>query len=89
MMYDFIVGGMLVATPAAIDTFNGQELHDCLLRHLNADWGDLGPEDKASNDEALRNGGRLLSSYKLNGKKMWIITEADHSVTTILLPEEY
>ena len=58
-------------------------------RHLNQDWGDVCEEDKQSNNQALINGGRLLSSYKLGEETIWIITEADRSATTILLPSEY
>ncbi|KVT85695.1 hypothetical protein WK59_12040 [Burkholderia ubonensis] len=62
-----------------------------LARHIHGDWGDLSAEDLASNELALLTGKRLLSSYNLPGgrSKVWIITEADRSVTTILLPEEY
>lgn len=61
-----------------------------LKRHAQCDWGNLGREDAASNDSALKNGGRLFSSYIEEGlKKIWIITEWDRSVTTILFPDEY
>jgi len=61
-----------------------------LLRHAAGDWGDLTPEDRAENEYALQNGYRLLSAYHTpSGVKFWIITEADRSATTILLPEEY
>jgi hypothetical protein len=61
-----------------------------LSRHLSGDWGDLSAEDKRRNNQALREGTRLFSSYNIgNGVKIWIITEADRSVTTALLPEEY
>jgi hypothetical protein len=61
-----------------------------LRRHAIGDWGDLGAEDWKANDEALTSGGRLLSAYVVRaGEQLWIITEADRSSTTILLPEEY
>ena len=60
----------------------------CLDRHYQCDWGDLCKEDKASNEKALKGGARLFSAYEIN-PKIWIITEWDRSVTTILLPEEY
>lgn len=61
-----------------------------LCRHLNGDWGDLCDEDRRSNDAALQSGDRLLSSYRVAPDlKVWIITEWDRSVTTLLLPEEY
>jgi hypothetical protein len=81
--------GQLVATPGALDTFNEEFQLACLQRHLTGDWGDLDAEDRAENDRALKEGDRLLSSYKLGDMKLWIITEWDRSVTTLLLPEEY
>jgi hypothetical protein len=61
-----------------------------LRRHVGGDWGDLGAEDWKANDEAVTSGGRLLSAYVVGaGEQLWIITEADRSSTTILLPEEY
>jgi hypothetical protein len=63
---------------------------DSLKRHSKGDWGDIGEEDKNENELSLRKGFRLLSSYTAEGlPKIWIITEADRSVTTILFPEEY
>lgn len=59
-------------------------------RHKNCDWGDLCQEDWLMNDEAVRNGDRILSVYHLSdGEKIWIITEADRSVTTVLFSEDY
>ena len=61
-----------------------------LLRHANCDWGSICEEDKKENDESLKNGCRLLSQYELPDKtKIWIITEADRSSTTMLFPEDY
>jgi len=61
-----------------------------LRRHLDGDWGDLCDEDRRSNDVALKNGDRLFSSYRVSDDlKLWIITEWDRSVTTLLLPSEY
>jgi hypothetical protein len=60
-----------------------------LKRHSNCDWGELSADDKQENDFSLGNHLRLLSSYQHNDWKIWIITEADRSVTTILFPEEY
>lgn len=65
------------------------ELLQLLARHMNGDWGDVCEEDKQSNNEALLHGNRLLSSYSLCKETVWIITEADRSATTILLPSEY
>jgi len=62
-----------------------------LSRHLGGDWGDLSDNDRQQNDEALRSGeDRLFSSYQVAPSlKLWIITEWDRSVTTLLLPDEY
>jgi len=64
---------------------------DSLRRHIRGDWGDMCQEDKDENELALRQGNlRLFSAYEQNGlPKIWIITEADRSATTILFPEEY
>lgn len=62
---------------------------DSLKRHFQRDWGDLDEEDKKLNDDAFKNGGRLFSAYKNGETKIWIITEADRLVTTVLFPEEY
>lgn len=85
--------GQLVATPAALEAMVCAEdsADKYLRRHLNGDWGDCGTEDSKANDTALLAGDeRLLSVYHLKDKtKIWIITEADRSVTTILLPSDY
>ena len=84
--------GQVVATPGAMELLdsNGMNGSAVLMRHLQGDWGDLDEEDVKQNDFSLDNKERLLSSYKLpDGKKVWVITEWDRSVTTILLPEEY
>jgi hypothetical protein len=62
---------------------------DSLTRHINGDWGDLCDEDKKVNDEALTSRDRILSVYHIGETKIYIITEADRSATTVLLPEEY
>jgi len=70
--------------------FGGKFMATCLERHAAGDWGELPPEDRAANDDALKHGDRLFSSYKHRSKgELWIITEADRSVTTALLPEDY
>lgn len=69
---------------------NGLNLFPFLTRHLNADWGDISCDDRTLNNQALKEGGRLLSAYRVSSDiKVWIITEADRSVTTLLLPSEY
>lgn len=84
--------GQIVATPGALallDQINRSPL-EFLSRHLRGDWGDLCQEDKTENELSLKYGFRLMSSYPLSQtEKLWIITEADRSVTTLLLPEEY
>jgi hypothetical protein len=62
---------------------------DYLARHATGDWGDLCAFDRRQNEIALREGLRVLSSYDVPAGRLWIITEADRSITTILLPEEY
>ena len=65
-------------------------LGETLGKFLNGDWGDMDAYDKKANDKALASGGRLMGVYLLpDGTKVWVITEADRSVTTLLLPEEY
>jgi hypothetical protein len=82
--------GRMLATPGAIEAIDPQDMAGAVRRHLARDWGDCGPEDWAENDLALREGFRLFSVYHdRHGVKFWIITEADRSATTILLPEEY
>ncbi len=82
--------GMLAATPGALEALKDTDYWAYVERHGKGDWGDTSPEDKAENERSLKESLRLLSVYTLpNGKKIWIITEADRSATTILLPEEY
>ena len=82
--------GQIVATPGAIALAeNGVDLLEHLQRHLHGDWGELDDEDKAENDFSVKKGFRILSSYNTTKGRLWIITEADRSVTTFLLPEEY
>lgn len=84
--------GQLVATPGVMDALNhaNNELLQMVRRHRVGDWGDLCDEDRQANEEALLYGSRLLSAYHTaSGEKVWIITEADRSYTTVLLPSEY
>ncbi len=84
--------GQVVATPGALAALReaGDVAYLFILRHVTGDWGDLDEEDCQANEDALRRGSRLLSAYRTSlGVKIWIITEADRSVTTLLLPEEY
>ena len=82
--------GQIVLTQLARSALTAKDVMTGLLRHSKADWGDVCPEDAQLNDAALKDGTRLLSAYRSSdGIRFWIITEADRSVTTILLPEEY
>ena len=81
--------GQLTATPGALRTFQPEDLSRSFRRHLLNDWGDLDDEDWAMNNAATRNGTRILSAYKIRSETLWIITEADRSYTTMLLPDEY
>jgi hypothetical protein len=82
--------GRVAITPGAKEELDGASVFDALLRHHQGDWGDVDPEDRKENERSLKEGFRLLSSYKdTHGTKFWIITEADRSATTILLPSEY
>ena len=84
--------GDVVATPQSISVLNdhGVSVQSLLQRHASGDWGDLCAEDTQANNDALQYGDRLLSSYVISEScKVWVITEWDRSVTTILLPSEY
>jgi hypothetical protein len=84
--------GEIVATPGALELLERAAVngYDLLLRHQFGDWGSVPPEDSDANRDAVQNGYRILSSYYLNDtERIWIITEADRSVTTLLLPDEY
>ena len=84
--------GRLCATPGALDAISeaGQSPMDFVGRHVCGDWGDVCEDDQLVNEESLEHGLRLLSAYRTEeGVKLWVITEADRSVTTVLLPEEY
>jgi hypothetical protein len=82
--------GQVVATPGALKLLAEARAHpfNYLARHATGDWGDLCAFDRRQNEIALRDGYRVLSSYPVGRECVWIITEADRSVTTILLPEE-
>ena len=82
--------GRLVATPNALEHIPNPEILAALQRHLTGDWGDVDEHDREENELSLKEGFRLLSVYRsATGVKFWIITEADRSRTTVLLPEDY
>ena len=77
-------------TTNAMRTIEPEDVHASLLRHAGCDWGDVCPEDSEANDSALWGGGRLFSVYHgRNAVKFWIITEANRTATTVLMPEDY
>jgi hypothetical protein len=84
--------GQVVATPGALEALQeaGQDPRALLRRHQSGDWGDMVDEDKAENDFSVNKELRIFSAYILStGVKVWLITEADRSVSTFLLPSEY
>ncbi len=84
--------GRVFLTPGAIEALReaATSFGALLLRHVTGDWGDLCADDKHTNEEAIADGFRVFSAYRLpTGEKLWVITEADRSCTTGLLPSEY
>ena len=90
--------GLIVATPGALAATTLEQRRYYLTRHSIGDWGYVCREDSDANDEAVKNGGRILSAHPIDVAKpcegfgantLWIITEDDRSVTTLLLPDEY
>jgi hypothetical protein len=88
----FDLGQQLAVTPAALELCEerGVDLFELLKRHQHGDWGDMCAEDKTTNDRAVVRGSRIVSAYNVGEhEQVWIITEADRSVTTVLLPDDY
>ena len=84
--------GRVVATVGALAALvdAGQAPREFIRRHVCGDWGDIDSEDRAANEEALKLGLRIFSAYRTSdGVKIWVITEADRSATTVLLPSDY
>ena len=84
--------GKIVATSGALDLLDqsGADGHELVMRHQRGDWGSVPPEDAEANVRAIQTGCRILSSYFLSEReRLWVITEADRSLTTLLLPSEY
>jgi hypothetical protein len=84
--------GQVVFTPAVLEALvnSGEKAETFLRRHISGDWGDVSVDDAEENELSLKEGFRLLSAYTLsNGERIWVITEADRSATTLLLPEDY
>ncbi len=83
--------GQIVATPGALELLDRGAVNasDLLQRHQRGDWGNVPPEDAEENEFSVASGCRILSSYLVGKDRIWIITEADRSSTTLLLPDEY
>jgi hypothetical protein len=90
--------GATVATPGALSALSRERMNELLARHARGDWGSINAGDRAANDAAVAHGDRILSAYAIDPAQpcagygencVWIITERDRSVTTVLLPEEY
>ncbi len=84
--------GQIFTTPGAIETLTeaAQSATEILTRHVRGDWGDLSDEDKQENNFSVDKHLRIFSAYHTSkGVKLWVITEADRSATTVLLPSEY
>lgn len=82
--------GQTVITPNAMESLHPDDVLGAVRRHAAGDWGDCCPEDWEANDQALKDRSRLFSVYHDRaGTKFWVITEADRSATTILLPSDY
>lgn len=85
--------GRVIATPDALDALqeNNIRIAELLIKHVGGDWSNLSDGDRLENEQSVKNGWRILSSYPLNnaGDKIWIITEADRSSTCLILPREY
>ncbi len=84
------ITGQVWAMPEISKVVPSGEIKIALKRHFRGDWGDLVDQDRNANDNALQNDGQLLSAYvSKSNTRFWIITEADRSQTTVLLPSEY
>lgn len=83
--------GQIVATPALLRHFEQHQIdaRHYLKRHVTGDFGDIDEEDKAENQLSIKQGFRILSAYTIAGERVWIITEADRSATTLMFASEY
>lgn len=82
--------GRIVATPNSLRQLSNEDVLMGIQRHQAGDWGEVDDEDRQENELSLKRGFRILSVYRgASGTRFWIITEADRSVTTVLLPEDY
>lgn len=82
--------GRLLMTPGVKESLEDSEVIAAIRRHASGDWGDVSEEDRNENELSVTSNFRILSVYhSRKGEKFWVITEADRSATTVLLPEEY
>lgn len=83
--------GQVVSTPGALALLDRAKVSglEYVLRHVTGDFGEVCDDDARANRDAIRQGSRVLSAYKVLGETLWLVTEADRSVTTFLLPKEY
>jgi len=82
--------GNIVVTRGALDALDDEEMKHAISRHVRGDWGEASEDDRGENETSLRDGFRLMSVYRSKeGTPFWVITEADRSATTVLLPSEY
>jgi hypothetical protein len=91
-MYELFRLGKLVATPAALKALDksATRIETILAQHCTQHWGDICKEDRQENDKALRTNSRIFSVYNIPfGVRLFVITEADRSATTVLLESEY
>ena len=82
--------GQLVMTPGVQATLSREDIVAAIRRHVTGDWGEVDEHDRRENELSVKEGFRILSAYTSSaGERFWVITEADRSVTTVLLPSEY
>ena len=83
--------GRVTATPGALNYLRRIEEQptNLIQRHVTGDWGDLCADDIKANQQSILDGTRILSAYILKGEKLYVITERDRSITTLLLASEY
>lgn len=81
--------GQIVITENAAQHLDTVAVNEALRRHVSGDWGDVPPEDSCENEYSLQHGFRLLSAYGTGNRRFWLVTEADRSATTIMMPSDY
>ncbi len=81
--------GQVVMTANASEQLAAEDIEKALTRHAAGDWGEVCEADRQENELSLKEGYRLLSVYRSGETKFWVITEADRSITTVLMPEDY